>query len=386
MTDLLRSDALLNATPAPRVVAPWDRLGGLFDALAAVGRSDPMDTVLQTVRETLAADVAVFEPGLAGGLPVVVGPAAATPSWGRTLLARLTTATVGGERELLFPAVPETSGLDPVAGSAALVCLSRTRGEWVAAVRLAPSRRFNHDDLRQLAYLRRVYANHLTQEQAKADLKDALFGLVHCLSSAIDAKDPYTAGHSERVARMAVRLAEQMRLPGAVQNDTYLAGLLHDVGKIGVSDAVLRKPGALTAEEFAEVKTHPAVGERIVSQVRQFRHLCPGVRWHHERLDGKGYPDGLAGENIPLMARVLAVADSVDAMTSSRPYREAMPRAKVEGILRGGAGSQWDAAVIDAFFACCHDLYAICNRGLGESVARALSAGSGVVGLASLRR
>lgn len=387
MSDLSSPPELLRQTPFPRPPAPWDGLGGLLDALASAGRSSPIHHVLRAVRDTLPADAAVYEPGPSGGPAVVDGPPAAGPAWGRALVARLTASAVGGERELLCRDVTPGHGLEPAPCSAALVCLSRTRGEWLAAVRLAPGRRFGSDDLRQLAFVRRMYASHLLQEQGKADLKEALFGLIHCLSSAIDAKDPYTAGHSERVARMAVRLAEQMRLPAATQGDLYLSGLLHDVGKIGVSDAVLRKPGPLTAEEFAEVKTHPAVGDRIVSQVKQLRHLCPGVRWHHERVDGKGYPDGLAGDAIPLIARVLAVADAVDAMTSSRPYRDPMPQAKVEDILRTGAGSQWEEGIIAAFFACRHDLYAICNRGLGESVAAALTTGtSGTVSMASLRR
>jgi HD-GYP domain-containing protein (c-di-GMP phosphodiesterase class II) len=130
----------------------------------------------------------------------------------------------------------------------------------------------------------------------------------------------------------------------------YLTGLLHDVGKIAVSDAVLNKPGRLTDEEFAEIKRHPDEGWNILCELEQLGYVLPGVLHHHERSDGGGYPDGLVGEDIPIDGRVLAVADAYDAMTSDRAYREGMSQEQAEEILRGGAGTQWDADVIQAFF------------------------------------
>jgi HD-GYP domain-containing protein (c-di-GMP phosphodiesterase class II) len=182
----------------------------------------------------------------------------------------------------------------------------------------------------------------------QADLFDAA---VRALISAIDAKDRYTHGHSERVARVAACLADEMRLSKDEVSTIYLGGLLHDIGKIGIDDHVLNKPGALSPEEFEHVKQHPQLGYDILQGVRQLQKILPIVLHHHEAWDGSGYPHGLQGDQTPLLARVVAVADAFDAMSSDRPYRTGMPDEKIDSIFRDGAGKQWDADVIDAFFA-----------------------------------
>jgi HD-GYP domain-containing protein (c-di-GMP phosphodiesterase class II) len=218
---------------------------------------------------------------------------------------------------------------------------------------------------------------HKRHSQIHENLKETLFGVVRCLSTAIDAKDSYTSGHSERVARIAVRLGEEMRLSRGEISDLYLAGLLHDVGKIGIRDDVLLKDGALTPEEFEHMKEHPAIGERIIANVTRLAYLRPGVRGHHERYDGKGYPDGLVGEDIPLIARILAVADSCDAMMSNRRYRSALSQVRIEEIFKLGSGSQWDPRITAHFLNCRHELYAVCQRGLGQSVYAAVERAAG---------
>ncbi|WP_158633734.1 HD-GYP domain-containing protein [Tautonia sociabilis] len=219
---------------------------------------------------------------------------------------------------------------------------------------------------------RRLLLNHRNNLHVYKQLRETLLGLVRCLTAAIDAKDPHTCGHSERVARIAQRLGNQMGLPEPSLSDLYLAGLLHDIGKIGVRDTVLLKPGPLTEEEFRHVQRHAIIGDQIISSVPQLERLRPGIRGHHERYDGRGYPDGLAGLDIPLMARILAVADSCDAMMSDRPYRPGMPPDRIDRIMAEGAGKQWDPSIIDHFRACARELYPICQRGLGESVAAAI--------------
>src|SRR5262249_5696389 len=141
---------------------------------------------------------------------------------------------------------------------------------------------------------------------------------------------------------------------------------------IGIRDAVLSKPAPLTPEEFEHVKQHVTIGYSILQNLRPIIHLLPGVRNHHERYDGKGYPDNLAGDAIPLLARILAVADSYDAMTTSRPYRQARPVPEVEQILADGAGTQWDTRVVAAFQACRQKIHGIRQRGVGESLRHAL--------------
>jgi HD-GYP domain-containing protein (c-di-GMP phosphodiesterase class II) len=148
---------------------------------------------------------------------------------------------------------------------------------------------------------------------------------------------------------------------------------MHDIGRISIRDEVLRKPEPLTPEELAHVHEHPEIGDRILATIPTLAHLRPGVRHHHEHYDGSGYPDGLAGAEIPLVARVLAVADACEAMLSPRPYREALLPDRVAARLLEGAGHQWDPAVVEAFRACSSDVCAIRQRGLGDSVVRALS-------------
>jgi HD-GYP domain-containing protein (c-di-GMP phosphodiesterase class II) len=167
--------------------------------------------------------------------------------------------------------------------------------------------------------------------------------------SALDARDKYTRGHSERVACLGREIALELRLSEKETEDIYISGLLHDIGKIGVPDHVLLKPGRLTDEEFQIIKQHPTIGYEILKQIPAMSAVLPGVLHHHEAVDGSGYPFGLVGNAIPLMARILAVADSFDAMTTTRAYRPKMPLEKALGILRSEAGVQWDAQVVEAF-------------------------------------
>ena len=181
------------------------------------------------------------------------------------------------------------------------------------------------------------------------DSQHLALGTLQAMSRAIDARDPYTRGHSERVARLSFELAEILGLEETACQEIYVAGILHDVGKIGVPDRVLLKAGALSDEEFDIIKQHPEIGYRIVEQLGKLHFTLPGVLYHHERWDGRGYPQGLAGDDIPLMARIIAVADSFDAMTSSRPYRNAMPLAQACEIIQEGSGKQWDAMIVRCF-------------------------------------
>jgi len=197
--------------------------------------------------------------------------------------------------------------------------------------------------------------------------------VVRALTSAIDAKDPYTHGHSDRVARLAVRLAQQLGEDDDTLNLMYMAGLLHDVGKIGIEDSVLRKPGRLTDEEYEHIKLHPELGFNILSGLKQLEEVLPVVLHHHEQWDGKGYPHRLAGDSIPKLARITAVADAYDAMSSDRPYRKGMPEERVEKIFREGSGSQWDPEVIKAFFDCRSDIHRIMND---ENHSRSFELGS----------
>jgi HD-GYP domain-containing protein (c-di-GMP phosphodiesterase class II) len=229
---------------------------------------------------------------------------------------------------------------------------------------------FNHSDdgefgtveaslLSSIANILGIHSGNIEMYREQVKL---LSGMLHALVSAIDAKDPYTCGHSNRVARVSLRLAEQLECSDELKNTIYLSGILHDIGKIGISDQVLGKPGRLTDEEYEHIKQHPELGYNILRDIKRIRDVLPGVLHHHENWDGTGYPHRLAGEDIPYMARIIAVADAFDAMGSDRPYRKGMPDEKVDSILRDGVGSQWDAQVIDAFFAARDDIREIAKR------------------------
>jgi HD-GYP domain-containing protein (c-di-GMP phosphodiesterase class II) len=191
--------------------------------------------------------------------------------------------------------------------------------------------------------------------------EDLLLSFVRSLVSTLDAKDAYTRGHSERVALISRRLGVELGLPAEDLRDIYLAGLLHDIGKIGVDDQILRKAGPLTREEFELVKKHPVIGYNILAGLKNLHVVLPGVRHHHEAYSGRGYPDGLKGESIPLMARIIAVADSYDAMSSVRPYRDGLSLTRLEEILKDGAGVQWDPNVVAAYFKIRDDVQKICT-------------------------
>ena len=169
--------------------------------------------------------------------------------------------------------------------------------------------------------------------------------IVQTLVKTIDAKDSYTNGHSARVAQYSVMLAKRMGFKEEELGRLEYTALLHDVGKIGVSDAILNKKGKLTEEEYAIIKEHSEIGAQILSTITELPDVAVGARYHHERYDGKGYPDGLKGEEIPLFARIIAVADSYDAMTSKRSYRDALPQELVRQEITRGIGTQFDPRI-----------------------------------------
>jgi HD-GYP domain-containing protein (c-di-GMP phosphodiesterase class II) len=185
-------------------------------------------------------------------------------------------------------------------------------------------------------------------KEAAEENRELFIGSIRMLSAAIDEKDPYTRGHSGRVAKYSTIIAQEMRLSPEELDKLKISALLHDVGKIGVDDRVLKKPGSLTPEEFEIMKTHTTKGANIMRPVSQLKDMLPGIELHHEHLDGRGYPYGLSGPQIPTMARIIAVADTLDAMTTNRPYQSAMDLEYALGRIKALTGSKFDQTVVNA--------------------------------------
>ena len=197
--------------------------------------------------------------------------------------------------------------------------------------------------VKQIAELLRLQKRLEDEVSKKTKENEELFlDVVSSLAGAIDAKDTYTNGHSSRVAEYSKEIARRYGYNMKEQSDIYIMGLLHDVGKIGVPDSIINKPGRLTDEEFEQIKSHPVIGSQILKNIKKMPKLSTGARWHHEKYDGTGYPDGLTGEEIPEEARIIAVADAYDAMSSKRSYRNIMSQEKIRSEIIRGSGTQFD--------------------------------------------
>ncbi len=209
---------------------------------------------------------------------------------------------------------------------------------------------FDENDIQLLSTLAEQAATVLHIAQLYTDADELFLNTIKALVAAIDAKDPYTEGHSQRVSDFSVAVARELNLSPEVRHRIRIGALLHDIGKIGIPDHILIKPARLTSEEYEEVKKHPTIGANIINEVRLLQDELPALSQHHERIDGNGYPNGLKGDEISPIARIVAVADVFDAVTSERPYRDAMDIETALEILREEAGDHLDAQFVDAFF------------------------------------
>lgn len=237
----------------------------------------------------------------------------------------------------------------PSAVSVMCAPVAMGRGGYLVVMRSRESRAYTSANLSLLA----LFAMHGTSAfetlRVGRKMQEMNLEIITSHVASVEAKDIYTKGHSERVGQYAVLLGRQMGLPERELELLRFAGILHDVGKIGIPDEILNKAGRLTEDEFARMRQHPAMGRDIVSKISSFKELVPIIYHHHERVDGAGYPDGLTGASIPFLARLISVVDGFEAMTSDRSYQKARSVEDTVSILRGNAGTQWDAAIVDAW-------------------------------------
>jgi len=208
---------------------------------------------------------------------------------------------------------------------------------------------FTESDLEMLETLAHQVGTAIENALLYQEQHETFLGVTMAFVDALEKRDDYTGGHTRRVHEYSMAIAEHLGLPEKLHEELHLCAILHDIGKIGVSDQVLQKPGKLEPEEFAEMRRHPSIGSEILEHVKSLRAMIGGVRHHHEKFDGNGYPDNKRGEEIPLIARIIAVADTFDAMTSTRPYRTALNHEKALNELIACSGTQFDPAVVNAF-------------------------------------
>jgi HD-GYP domain-containing protein (c-di-GMP phosphodiesterase class II) len=337
--------------PLPPQEDVWVILERFARDINRCDRSSRRKLALEAVRDSIAAEAVYWYPGNSGDAVEIVGACDLPASWCSFFAKKLIDGTPGLDGRLLRSDIPSAPGAAPFQPtSVAMVRVSRSHASWMVALSFSRQRRLQVADLRLMALVRRILVSQTRYTDLTGRMTDTLAWLVQCLTTSIDAHAPHSHGHSERVAKLAVAIGKHMRLPTSLLNDLYFAGLLHDIGITGVPQSLLLKPEQLTDEEYATVKMYPVIGDGILAGIKQLGHLRPTVRHHHEHFDGRGYPDGLSGDAIPLTARILGVADAYDAMRSSRPHRPALAKAQVEDILATGAGKQWDPRVIEHYF------------------------------------
>jgi len=209
--------------------------------------------------------------------------------------------------------------------------------------------KFDQEDLSLFTSLADQVAIALDNARLYQELEEMFFQTAESLAEAIEKRDPYTGGHTKRVTLYSLAIARYLQLNPLEKKWLKIASVLHDIGKIGIEDQILRKPDRLSPEEFKAIKHHSDMGAEIIEHIRQLREIIPGVKYHHEQINGSGYPEGLKGQDIPILAKIVAVADTFDAMTTDRPYRKALEKQAAIKELKRCAGTQFDKEVVEAF-------------------------------------
>jgi putative nucleotidyltransferase with HDIG domain len=234
-----------------------------------------------------------------------------------------------------------------------IICIPVKVREKVVGVLEAINKRrgepFDREDLSLFTSLADQVAIALDNARLYQELEEMFFQTAESLADAIEKRDPYTGGHTQRVTSYSLAIAHYLQLNPSEKRCLKLAAVLHDVGKIGIEDEILRKPEPLSPEEYNTIKLHTKMGAEILDHIRQLKDIIPGVKYHHEQMNGKGYPDGLKGEEMPIIAKIVAVADTYDAMTTNRPYRKALSKKEAIGELKRCSGAQFDSEVVEAF-------------------------------------
>ncbi len=327
--------AVLLPVPLAVLAAGIGAIGGELYTRPTSG-AYPSDIAAEVGRRVINVLVGAVVAHVGGALPDTAALLCTAAVLGAldALTVPLVLAPMSGElpRQVLFITLRDTAAAEAIQYAVAIVgAVAADRYVWTLALLIAPCG---------------VLFSAL---KATKEMHDGTRQLLESMADAVDLRDAYTGGHSRRVTAYSEAILRALNLAGPEVDLVLTSARVHDIGKIGIPDAVLHKPGPLTPEERAVMERHPVDGATLLKRYGDFARGVAIVRHHHERWDGEGYPDGLKGTEIPFGARVIAVADSFDAMTSDRPYRTGMPVARAASILRDGRGTQWDTAIVDAF-------------------------------------
>jgi len=318
----------------------------LAEALASLIEIDALSLKLQNVAEEilLVRKSGRFKREMVYGSRIM-GEASfsrAAMESGRPLVVE----DIGSDTAFSFPSYVKREGFRSLV---AVPLLSGARRTGLVTIYMRKKAPVSSQVLAIISIVASVTAAAVENSQLVRQLETNYFSTVEALAAAIEAKDPYTRGHSKRVTQFAILLAERFGVSDVEIRNLRYGATLHDIGKIGVSGKILNKEGRLTTEEYEAIKRHPAIGENIIGRVDFLQGARPIVRSHHERFDGSGYPDGLREEEIPFLARTVAVVDFFDALTSDRPYRKAYSIEQTIQIIRGGIGGEFDPMVAKEF-------------------------------------
>ncbi len=359
-----------HAGMAEELLALYEQLGIVFEVTRRLpemrDEQEVIDLFLRNLRSTFAASVISTATTDEDCIWRLHDPARATPPWVADVLDDAVSA--GATRARYAPPGAEGSAAEVMAGPL------RVRGELVCVVLLergAPSREYQASEMLLLDSLLTFCGDLISNHRLLHELRELSVSTIRALVSAVDQKDPYTSGHSVRVGFYATELGRRIGLMGDDLQMLQWSALLHDVGKIGIRDEVLKKEGKLTDEEFEHIKEHPVRSHQVVQQIPPLARALDGALYHHEKFNGRGYPEGLAGEAIPLQARIIQVADIFDALTSNRSYRAAFDWRKALAILAEESGKTVDPQLAAAFDPLIHELVGDQPDGFARLTARA---------------
>ncbi len=306
---------------------------------------------LQALKESLRADLVFWDPGETDEPGVQIGPPEMDRNWCSQLIGFLFNQTPGIGSQLLKSCVNYSVPTKSMRlESVALVRISERRGIWMGAVSVTPDRIFQPEDLKMMSLIRRLLVNHRHYSNSQDRLRHTLQGLLLCLGTTIDAKERNKLGHSPRVAYLAELIGHDMKLPQASIRNLYLSALLHDIGKLRLQDEAFSTRS--TESSMKEMRQHPTLGDELLRTIPALSHLREGIRHHHERFDGTGYPDRLVGERIPWSARIIGLANDFDNLMCKNLRFHSAQNQITETILKSGAGTRWDSKMVNHLLNC----------------------------------